>query len=158
MAIKKDFLGYIVSDKENAYPDGGEKGGYYYEKVEVIDLSKLGCTGYYEGSITPTSSATNPSLPIPSGIIPKWILLRVADKKAASGKLYACVQKIAEEANGYGDYYLAYGGSASKGVGNTDYNTFNGGNSQISAPSTTVMLISANYSLDTVKYNYLVLY
>ena len=27
------FLDYIVSDKETAYPDGGEKGGYYYEKV-----------------------------------------------------------------------------------------------------------------------------
>ena len=28
-----NFLDYIVSDKENAYPDGGEKGGYWYEKV-----------------------------------------------------------------------------------------------------------------------------
>ena len=27
------FLDYVVSDKETAYPDGGEKGGYYYEKV-----------------------------------------------------------------------------------------------------------------------------
>lgn len=27
------FLDYIVSDKETAYPDGGEKGGYWYEKV-----------------------------------------------------------------------------------------------------------------------------
>ena len=28
-----DTIDYIVSDKENAYPDGGEKGGYWYEKV-----------------------------------------------------------------------------------------------------------------------------
>ena len=27
------FLGYIVSDKENAYPDGDVQNGYYYEKV-----------------------------------------------------------------------------------------------------------------------------
>ena len=34
----KDFIGYIVSDKETAYPNGGEKGGYWYEKVS--DISK----------------------------------------------------------------------------------------------------------------------
>ena len=26
-----DFIDYVVSDKETAYPDGGEKGGYWYE-------------------------------------------------------------------------------------------------------------------------------
>lgn len=30
------FLDYIVSDKETAYPDGGEKGGYWYERVNSI--------------------------------------------------------------------------------------------------------------------------
>ncbi len=30
------FLNYIVSDKETAYPDGGEKGGYWYERVNSI--------------------------------------------------------------------------------------------------------------------------
>ena len=39
------FLDYVVSDKETAYPDGGEKGGYYYEKVgEGITPEMFGCT------------------------------------------------------------------------------------------------------------------
>ena len=41
----RDFIDYIVSDKETAYPDGGEKGGYYYEKVvEGITPEAFGCT------------------------------------------------------------------------------------------------------------------
>ncbi len=35
------FLDYIVSDKETAYPDGGEKGGYWYERVVENDLSNM---------------------------------------------------------------------------------------------------------------------
>ena len=42
----KEFLDYIVSDKETAYPDGGEKGGYWYEKVG----------GFLTGTITQTTS------------------------------------------------------------------------------------------------------
>ena len=33
------FLDYIVSDKETAYPDGGEKGGYWYEKVVEVKVA-----------------------------------------------------------------------------------------------------------------------
>lgn len=36
-----DFIDYVVSDKETAYPDGGEKGGYCYEKVVENDLSNM---------------------------------------------------------------------------------------------------------------------
>lgn len=42
------FLDYIVSDKENAYPDGGEKGGYYYEKISNLKFTF--------GTFTPTSN------------------------------------------------------------------------------------------------------
>ena len=38
------FLDYIVSDKETAYPDGGEKGGYWYEKIFEITPQMFGCT------------------------------------------------------------------------------------------------------------------
>ena len=44
------FLDYIVSDKETAYPDGGEKGGYWYEKV--VEGAKVST-----GSITNTISS-----------------------------------------------------------------------------------------------------
>lgn len=42
-----DFLNFAVSDSPTAYPDGGEQGGYWYEKVDnKIDF----------GTITPTSA------------------------------------------------------------------------------------------------------
>lgn len=40
-----ELIGYVVSDKETAYPDGGEKGGYWYEKFsERITPELFGCT------------------------------------------------------------------------------------------------------------------
>lgn len=42
------YKGYIVSDKETAYPDGGEKGGYWYEKISNLKFTF--------GTFTPTSN------------------------------------------------------------------------------------------------------
>ena len=42
------FLDYIVSDKETAYPDGGEKDGYWYERV--VEGAK-----FTTGTVTPSS-------------------------------------------------------------------------------------------------------
>ena len=40
-----DFIDYIVSDKETAYPDGGELNGYWYEKVGGgLSPEMFGCT------------------------------------------------------------------------------------------------------------------
>ena len=60
MVIKTDFLGYIVSDKETAFPDGGEKGGYWYEKV--VEGAKVAT-----GSITNSMSSLT-SLNIEHGL------------------------------------------------------------------------------------------
>ena len=78
------FLDYIVSDKETAYPDGGEKDGYYYERVgegiTPITPEMFGCTemeiqeyiptstGYITGS---SSHLWNHSL----GVIPKVFMI-----------------------------------------------------------------------------------
>ena len=45
------LLDYIVSDKETAYPDGGEKGGYWYERV--VEGAKVAY-----GSVNPTGDLT----------------------------------------------------------------------------------------------------
>ena len=40
-----DFIDYVVSDKETAYPDGGEKDGYWYESVSGgITPEMFGCS------------------------------------------------------------------------------------------------------------------
>ena len=49
------FLDYIVSDKETAYPDGGEKGGYWYEKVVegmIVTTGTISTNGTAPSSIT----------------------------------------------------------------------------------------------------------
>ena len=70
------FLDYIVSDKETAYPDGGEKGGYWYEKVvDGIDLSLLGLSKSEQGSFTPTSSIKSYTINHNLGVKPKMFYL-----------------------------------------------------------------------------------
>ena len=39
-----EFIGYVISDDPNKYPDGGEKNGYWYEKVndEILNMELKG--------------------------------------------------------------------------------------------------------------------
>ena len=76
--IKTDFLGYIVSDNETAYPDGGEKGGYWYEKVsEGITPEMFGCTKMAVDTFTLTSRTkiTDYTISHSLGEIPKFIFI-----------------------------------------------------------------------------------
>lgn len=45
----KDFIGYVVSDNEEQYPDGDEQDGIWYERLSV---SKFGFSDFDHGSIT----------------------------------------------------------------------------------------------------------
>lgn len=68
------FLDYVVSDNESAYPYGGEQGGYWYEKVvEGIDLSALGCTKAVTEKITPSSTTSRIYHSL--GITPKIVIV-----------------------------------------------------------------------------------
>ena len=68
------FLDYIVSDKENAYPDGGEKGGYWYEKVGG---------GFTSGELTLASSVSEITIEHGLGKIPTWFVLASESKPTA---------------------------------------------------------------------------
>ena len=57
------FLDYIVSDKETAYPDGGEKDGYWYEKVS--EGAKMSF-----GSIAVTGNPSELTIEHNLGVIP----------------------------------------------------------------------------------------
>lgn len=69
------FLDYIVSDKETAYPDGGEKGGYWYEKV--VDGAQIA-----EGSKSGSNANpyNNPTIEHGLGAIPTNIIIYYKDK------------------------------------------------------------------------------
>ena len=82
------FIDYVVSDKETAYPDGGEKGGYWYEKVvEGLSLEVFGCTkyavdefSYASDTAVPGYNATN-TINHSLGVIPKFAFI-IADYDA----------------------------------------------------------------------------
>ena len=71
------FIDYVVSDKETAYPDGAvHTDGYYYERVGGgIDLEKLGCTKFEEGSFTPSGNAPVYNATHSLGVIPKFAIV-----------------------------------------------------------------------------------
>lgn len=88
------FLDYIVSDKETAYPDGGEKGGYYYEKVsEGITPEMFGCTKMAVDTLILTAATqlsaytVNHSL----GEIPKVILVMSEIAPTVAWRLNRCL-------------------------------------------------------------------
>ena len=72
-----DFIDYIVSDKETAYPDGGEKGGYWYEKVgdgltpEMFGCTKMAVDKYTFASQTDLATGIPHSL----GVAPKYVFI-----------------------------------------------------------------------------------
>ena len=88
------FLDYIVSDKETAYPDGGEKGGYWYERVsEGITPGMFGCTKMAVDTLILTADTklstytVNHSL----GKIPKVILVIAETAPTVAWRLNRCL-------------------------------------------------------------------
>lgn len=67
------FLDFVVSDDPTAYPDGGEQGGYWYERGLGIDLSALGCTKAVTEKITPSSRTSKIYHSL--GITPKIVIV-----------------------------------------------------------------------------------
>ena len=75
-----DFIDYIVSDKETAYPDGGEKGGYWYERVsDGLTPEMFGYTKMAIDKYTPTMDSYTNTLKVNHslGEIPKRIFILV---------------------------------------------------------------------------------
>lgn len=106
------FIDYIVSDKETAYPDGGEKGGYWYEKVsEGIDLEKLGCTKFEEGSVVLSSDSASMSLNHSLDVVPKFGLL-YTDELPNSGVYVKNMSRVIRPSDGYDGYALFYGNAS----------------------------------------------
>ena len=74
----KEFIDYIVSDKETAYPDGGEKDGYWYEKVvgDGLTPEMFGCTKMAIDKYTFASqTAIDVGIPHSLGVAPKYVFI-----------------------------------------------------------------------------------
>ena len=64
-----DFIDFVVSDQETAYPDGGMQGGYWYEKVVE------GVAGIDFGEVTLASTASSVTVSHNLGVVPSWVAL-----------------------------------------------------------------------------------
>ena len=141
------FVNYVVSDKETAYPDGGEKGGYYYEKVgEGFDPSILGCTKFETGTVTLASESTTLSIPHSLGIIPKFVLLNAPDYSAGYG-----VYKLAGLLKSDGMYYSGVMYNQSTESLTSEYYLY------ANSTTTTCKLVLSQKKFVPTTFNYLLL-
>lgn len=85
-----DFVDYVVSDTETAYPDGGMQGGYWYEKVvDGIPLSVFESSKYAIDTFTLTSDtqAMDYSISHSLGSTPKFVFLKIDNMPTGSGAI-----------------------------------------------------------------------
>ena len=92
-----EFFDYVVSDKETAYPDGGEKGGYWYERADGNNVVFGACT---------PSSDTYFRIEHDLGQKPDWFIIVKTDK-TADGVYGASYDKDISETEVY--HYSTYG-------------------------------------------------
>ena len=86
-----EFIDYVVSDKETAYPDGGEKGGYWYERVrEGLTPEMFGCTKMAVDKFTLSSTliCNAHSISHSLGTIPKFMFIIAGKKPTAYYNVY----------------------------------------------------------------------
>lgn len=137
------FVDYVASDKEDAYPDGGEQGGFYYERYEPFNVDVLGCTKYTYGTFTPTSSQYNQTIIHNMGIKPKYAFVWAETRNAGSNR-QAYAVPISSATPYYGEWY---GDSVSL----TDYGSGSTTN------ETSMALYSAQKFTAGITYHYILI-
>ncbi|HBI2170533.1 TPA: hypothetical protein KZI03_000604 [Listeria monocytogenes] len=111
-------LDYVVSDDPTAYPDGGEHGGYWYEKFQ-LDPTLFGCTKYVVDTFTFSTDTPSQNLSINHslGEVPLFYFIS-ADKNAmgTSGTyIFICTGIADPNSNGYGIVKLLVDGVVKRG-------------------------------------------
>ena len=105
--VEPEFIGFVVSDIESAYPDGGMQGGYWYEKVVE------GIIGIDMGKITPTADSTSFTIPTTLTTLPSaFLLFNNTGNNVAGGKVAAM---FVTEKCWNGSSYTIYGMQSTSG-------------------------------------------
>lgn len=134
-----DFVDFAVSDSPTAYPDGGEQGGYWYEKVvEEITPEMFGCTKMAVDTFT-FASATycTTELSHSLGEKPKVLLIMTAGELSLNNELkysFSCLTGTYVEVNTSDAFY------------STSNRAITLANSTITLTSTTFKKQNRNYS------------
>lgn len=79
------FANYIVADAEDAYPNGGTQGGYYYEKMDFSIEQIIGITKMAKDTFAFASDtvAKNTTLTHSLGVAPRLVIVK--DEKSQVG-------------------------------------------------------------------------
>lgn len=81
ISSKKEILSYVISDESTAYPDGGEKDGFWWERVkEGLPITQMGFTKFTYGEfVLSTDSALDFKLTHNLGVKPKKVRIYTED-------------------------------------------------------------------------------
>lgn len=139
--LSMELIDYVISDDENAYPNGGTQGEYYYERYTPLSAGLFNCTKYITGSYTMTSTLSSIIVTHNLGVVPKVAYIWT---DTVSGQTRR--QAIVVSANGYTFYGEYYG----TGVSYTGYD------SGITATSTEFGFYSTNSFVSGATYNYII--
>ncbi len=79
------FVGYVVSDSADKYPNGGTQGGYYYEKMDFSIEQIIGITKMAKDTFAFASDtvARNTTLTHSLGVAPRLVIVK--DEKSQVG-------------------------------------------------------------------------
>ena len=116
---KSEFIDYVIDDDSTKYPDGGEQGGFYYEKISAIDPSLFNCTKSEIGTFSLTSSSTSITINHSLGVSPSLIIVWTKDDSTSLVTRYGAVcnssgsQAVAEIHHNGGGYGYGTTGSNS---------------------------------------------
>ena len=122
----KIIQGYVVSDKSDAYPDGGTQDGYWYEKVvEGVDL--LGLFGLTKMAVDTFTFSTrtecpNKALSHSLGEVPQVALIGSGQRNLQKMSVLG-VAIFSEGSNGKSAFAMQYFNNAS--TNNTSYSSTN---------------------------------
>lgn len=94
--IEKTLVGYVVSDNESAYPDGGVKDGYWYEKFKSF---MFGLTKEAHGTFTFTTDTSGYTLEHNLGTRPKLVIIYTDD--SLKGSQYTIRARIFVDRSSY---------------------------------------------------------
>lgn len=105
-----DFIDYVISDNENAYPGDGEQDGYYYKKASGgITPEMFGCAKMAIDTFVPTSNimvnTSNYTVNHSLGEIPKVVLI-VANQLPSLNTGFSFIYTRSDFANKWYGIYL----------------------------------------------------
>ena len=138
------FLDYIVSDKETAYPDGGEKGGYWYEKAsEGITPEMFGCTKMAIDTYTPAANIMMGDVTLyhSLGEKPRLVIIVSDNMDSYERGSYTQTIKIC--------FITNWGGSSKSNFNCNALKSYGGANSDSAASNANVTLSSSDIKANT---------